>query len=1076
MITAVSKSDRAPIFQQRIWKAKPVKHVSGTFSSSIQQLESISIDVCSPLPRNFRGELSREGDKTFEFFEVRLEGDKESEKLANVKGPKETFWKDITLRQPLSDPNPLIIGDLCFASLYDRSGLRRPWIESGYLHVEHTSMKRIKVEDGSNETLFWICYCRTWNLDFDPNDPQMFGRNIFVSTFSSAVGVNRVLNSLSNLEWHQSFSPAMTRALFLGERIAVKEGELHSRTFDTIGFDALNESEKQAVSEAVSTTRTRGFCLIQGPPGTGKTSTIVVLIATLLAANQTIMQCASTNIALLEVAKRFIAKYSSMLPHYYILILSSDRQVVEHITDDTLERFSLPGVIRYYCDSVRRFFETIGDPINHARERINDLEEFDPERQEDIESLALLRLQTDVALDQDLLKTFAGMKNSIEREGDEKLASKLNKGLGPFLAAHDMHLLLRSETATFKEIARAHQDFVLVHLRFLPSQEASNTSFNDSSKNLTSKQKASRKFIVYSEDQLILHQMLEIEILRSARVVFCTLNTTMSRPAQMVNPSVVIVDEAAQAVEAEMTGIISRGPSVKAIVMVGDTKQLPGTVLSPLAIQVNYRRSLFERLEVLGFPKTMLDIQYRMHPAISLFPSSTFYHGMLIDGQNVVNYHQPWYNNEEFGSVQFIGHRGTKHFKDNAKSSFNPEEAVSCLEQLVGQIKKYPGVDISVKTVDGFQGQERDLVIVSLTNTERAGKFADDEHRKNVGITRAKYGLWVFGDEQAFKNQNFGIVKELQASISSAKEVSPESLFAKSSFHVWEVIATDKIRHLLIRNLRFGRPYRKSGGFAGKMFYNRRIDGQSVLAWTIGVRDGHQVILLSADVDVSSGLNVAVPRSNIEVPTNPSAKTPFESIARDVTNSGKLYDLSSSGLLNSLLDADDETDESFRLVLPYLLEMSIKPAPRGGYEKKTSILARKLYNLYEAALEQELPPFRQLFISQSRLLVANVKSDYQELVMALHKAKNIPLNDQPPGEQLGDQEQIVSLPLTVDFGDQGSSFLSFMDLIFKMDQVLGHPRLFTDAESERKAVRSRLIGETRATSTSDRKSAVTIDD
>ena len=67
----------------------------------------------------------------------------------------------------------------------------------------------------------------------------------------------------------------------------------------------------------------------------------------------------------------------------------------------------------------------------------------------------------------------------------------------------------------------------------------------------------------------------------------------------------------------------------------GDQNQLPATTYSENALETNFARSLFERLLLSGYEKTMLTIQYRMHPLIRKFPSETFYEGRITDGDNV---------------------------------------------------------------------------------------------------------------------------------------------------------------------------------------------------------------------------------------------------------------------------------------------------------------------------------------------------------------------------------------------------------------------------------------------------------
>ena len=95
-----------------------------------------------------------------------------------------------------------------------------------------------------------------------------------------------------------------------------------------------------------------------------------------------------------------------------------------------------------------------------------------------------------------------------------------------------------------------------------------------------------------------------------------------------------IVDEACQAVEPSCLIPFELAP--KRAILVGDQNQLPATTFSENSIETGFARSLFERLLHGGYQKTMLTIQYRMHPLIREFPSNAFYEGRIEDGKNVI--------------------------------------------------------------------------------------------------------------------------------------------------------------------------------------------------------------------------------------------------------------------------------------------------------------------------------------------------------------------------------------------------------------------------------------------------------
>lgn len=109
-----------------------------------------------------------------------------------------------------------------------------------------------------------------------------------------------------------------------------------------------------------------------------------------------------------------------------------------------------------------------------------------------------------------------------------------------------------------------------------------------------------------------------------------------------------LIDEAAQCVE--LSTLVALRHGVKHVILVGDPRQLPATVFMRSEHARLYERSLFERLENAGHRVLTLDTQYRMHPEVSMFPSSHFYQAKLRNGDNVVT---SQYNKIFHGSTHF---------------------------------------------------------------------------------------------------------------------------------------------------------------------------------------------------------------------------------------------------------------------------------------------------------------------------------------------------------------------------------------------------------------------------------------
>ena len=145
-----------------------------------------------------------------------------------------------------------------------------------------------------------------------------------------------------------------------------------------------------------------------------------------------------------------------------------------------------------------------------------------------------------------------------------------------------------------------------------------------------------RELVLNSQDNTFdLRSQLETDLLDSAHIVLTTLGSAGSKALEICSKfEVVVVDEAAQSIEPSTLSALELGSSHA--VLVGDPQQLPATIFSLSGRKTKFDRSLFQRLEEAGHPVHMLNMQYRMNPAISLFPRSIFYSGNLKDGPNVL--------------------------------------------------------------------------------------------------------------------------------------------------------------------------------------------------------------------------------------------------------------------------------------------------------------------------------------------------------------------------------------------------------------------------------------------------------
>lgn len=273
------------------------------------------------------------------------------------------------------------------------------------------------------------------------------------------------------------------------------------------------------------------------------------------------------------------------------------------------------------------------------------------------------------------------------------------------------------------------------------------------------------------------HRQEKLNLLKNAQVICCTCIGSGSDILESMSFERVLVDEATQATEPATLVPLTR--ACRQLVLVGDHCQLPPTVLSTQASEEGLGVPLFSRMVACGVPPFMLDTQYRMHPAIAMFPSDLFYGGKLISGVTAPERRPvagfPW-PREEFPVAFLPVNHGIE--LDDGVSKYNEAEAHAACEavemllsggqcspsdiavvtpyaaqvRLIRRLTKKLNTDssyIEVSSTDGFQGREKEAVVFSAvrSNDYSSVGFVSDWRRVNVSFTRARRGLIVIGNE-----------------------------------------------------------------------------------------------------------------------------------------------------------------------------------------------------------------------------------------------------------------------------------------------------------------------------------------
>ncbi|MCE9608258.1 MAG: IGHMBP2 family helicase [Planctomycetia bacterium] len=284
-----------------------------------------------------------------------------------------------------------------------------------------------------------------------------------------------------------------------------------------------------------------------------------------------------------------------------------------------------------------------------------------------------------------------------------------------------------------------------------------------------------------------LERTIEAHLLDEAEVVCCTLTGVDGEVLGDREFEWVVVDEAAQATEPQTWIPLSRG---KRLVLAGDHRQLPPTVVSAEAAAQGFAVSLMERLmQTEGKDRSrMLSVQYRMHEAIMNFSSRQFYDGKLTADPSVAGHLLCDLKDVESNAattvpLEFVDTAGASYDEStqpDGESRLNEQEAALVVRKtkallaagleprqiaiiapyaaqvrLLRDLLDEPGLEID--SVDGFQGREKEAVIVTLVRSNPEGEigFLGDVRRMNVALTRAKRKLTVVGDSATLGGHPF---------------------------------------------------------------------------------------------------------------------------------------------------------------------------------------------------------------------------------------------------------------------------------------------------------------------------------
>lgn len=267
-----------------------------------------------------------------------------------------------------------------------------------------------------------------------------------------------------------------------------------------------------------------------------------------------------------------------------------------------------------------------------------------------------------------------------------------------------------------------------------------------------------------------MEQEMSLGFINGAQIITGTFIGLQDKKLRHLKLDAVFVDEAGQAVEPSIWTVAHYAPQ---LFMAGDPLQLPPTLFTQKAIDLGLGISLIEQGIKLGIPTTLLDTQYRMNHKIMQFSNAQFYEDKLTAHSSVSSH---TLKNDPYEPIEFIDTAGcgyTEH-KDSSGGISNTGEIEIIQKRLaeinlenisVGIISPYRRqvtlleevLNNQAQTIDSFQGQEKELIIVSLVRSNENGiiGFLKDYRRMNVALTRAKKKLIIIGDSATIGNDSF---------------------------------------------------------------------------------------------------------------------------------------------------------------------------------------------------------------------------------------------------------------------------------------------------------------------------------
>ncbi|KAJ9575926.1 hypothetical protein L9F63_007238, partial [Diploptera punctata] len=485
-----------------------------------------------------------------------------------------------------------------------------------------------------------------------------------------------------------------------------------------VNQESLNDSQKRAVLEIgeACIESKPAICVIHGPPGTGKSLVIVNLIMQIL------------------YGKKSYRKHGSRRNKPRILLCAPSNAAVDELVLRLLQ-------IRQKMTKEERFKMVRTGRQENINPQVKDISLFELARRDVKNSAQVYETIESVELE---IRNLEALRNSK---------------------------ILALESARMKNLPNVNEiEFKVgeIERRLLQMKKSKTQNLTRDPKELARKEREAQE-----------------RVLLGADIVATTLSSCYNNHMENIYMqnreygfqfTCCIVDEATQSQELETLIPLMLG--VNTLVLVGDAKQLPATVLSKLCVKKHRcMRSLCARLQecfenFVKNPVHFLDTQYRMHPEICHWPNRYFYNNKLRTAPCAINWKSPLipycilsldYKQDERGELSNSGEAElvsllTLGIIEKVGNRYSIGIITPYHKQRIAitsflQCHYQGSQNVEVNTIDSFQGQERDIIVISCVRTGGVGFLADTE-RLNVALTRARHSLLLCGNFTSLRNDS----------------------------------------------------------------------------------------------------------------------------------------------------------------------------------------------------------------------------------------------------------------------------------------------------------------------------------